>query len=225
MGSRPQTRRKDTRQRIQDVALELFLERGYDQTSLREIAERLDVTKAALYYHFRTKEDIVSGLLADLGRPIDELIAWGRDQPRTLETRRELLRRLNESLETGAPFFRFLQENQAALRGRESSEGFRDRMRDLAGLLAEPGTSVLDQVRSVSALFTVYFGTFALDSMAGGREEKRAALLQVAWEQLDAAQAERDAANTQSDTTRAGCEAANTEGGAAQAGRDAAPKP
>ncbi|HWM38542.1 MAG TPA: helix-turn-helix domain-containing protein, partial [Streptomyces sp.] len=45
--------RGNTRQRIQDVALELFAQRGYDKTSLREIAEHLDVTKAALYYHFK----------------------------------------------------------------------------------------------------------------------------------------------------------------------------
>ena len=45
--------RSDTRARIQRVALELFAEQGYDKTSLREIAERLDVTKAALYYHFK----------------------------------------------------------------------------------------------------------------------------------------------------------------------------
>ena len=48
-----------TRERILDVSLELFNERGYDKTSLREIAERLDVTKAALYYHFERKEDIL----------------------------------------------------------------------------------------------------------------------------------------------------------------------
>ncbi|WP_131741693.1 TetR/AcrR family transcriptional regulator [Actinomadura roseirufa] len=181
----------DTRQRIQDVALELFLERGYDQTSLREIAERLDVTKAALYYHFRTKEDIVSGLLERIGRPVEELIAWGRAQPRTLETRREVLRRLNEALQDSAPVFRFLQENQAALRNREGSGYFRDRMRELGELLAEPGATVLEQVRSVSSLFIVYFGTFALDAMEGSAEEKRAALLQVAWEQIDAAHAGR----------------------------------
>ena len=52
----------DTRERILDVALDLFLEQGYDGTSLREIAERLGVTKAALYYHFPSKEDIFRAL-------------------------------------------------------------------------------------------------------------------------------------------------------------------
>jgi AcrR family transcriptional regulator len=48
-----------TRERILDIALELFTEHGYDKTSLRDIAERLGTTKAALYYHFARKEDIL----------------------------------------------------------------------------------------------------------------------------------------------------------------------
>ena len=47
---------KDTRERILDTALDMFIERGYDKTSLREIAERVGVTKPALYYHFSSKE-------------------------------------------------------------------------------------------------------------------------------------------------------------------------
>ena len=57
--------RGDTRARIQSVALELFAEQGYERTSLREIAERLGVTKAALYYHFKSKEDIVHSFAED----------------------------------------------------------------------------------------------------------------------------------------------------------------
>jgi AcrR family transcriptional regulator len=48
-----------TRERILDIALELFVDRGYDKTSLRDIAERLGTTKAALYYHFERKQDIL----------------------------------------------------------------------------------------------------------------------------------------------------------------------
>ena len=69
--------RPDTRQRIQAVALELFAEQGYDKTSLREIAERLGVTKAALYYHFKSKEDIVRSFTEDYFAQMDALIAWG----------------------------------------------------------------------------------------------------------------------------------------------------
>jgi len=62
---------QSTRERILDIALELFTEQGYDKTSLRDIAERLGTTKAALYYHFARKEDILLELhmrLHALGR-------------------------------------------------------------------------------------------------------------------------------------------------------------
>jgi AcrR family transcriptional regulator len=48
-----------TRKRILDVAQELFTRQGYDKTSLRDIAERLQITKAALYYYFQRKEEIL----------------------------------------------------------------------------------------------------------------------------------------------------------------------
>lgn len=62
-----------TRERILDIALELFSEQGYDKTSLRDIAERLGTTKAALYYHFARKEDILLELhmrLHELGNDV-----------------------------------------------------------------------------------------------------------------------------------------------------------
>ena len=92
--------RGDTRERIQSVALELFAEQGYEKTSLREIAERLDVTKAALYYHFKSKEDIVRSFTEDYVTDLDALIAWGAAQPPTEETRGLLLDRYSGSSAT-----------------------------------------------------------------------------------------------------------------------------
>src|SRR6202044_78980 len=85
--------RTDTRSRVQKVALELFAEQGYEKTSLREIAERLGVTKAALYYHFKSKEDIVHSFTDDHYAEFDALVEWAKDQPRSEETRREILDR------------------------------------------------------------------------------------------------------------------------------------
>ncbi|MFJ1751039.1 TetR/AcrR family transcriptional regulator [Streptomyces sp. NPDC088116] len=179
MGSTQHPRRGNTRQRIQDVALELFAEQGYEKTSLREIAERLDVTKAALYYHFKTKEDILIGIFQDLSRPIDDLIAWGRTQPHTLETKQEILHRYSAALAGAAPLFRFMQENQATVRELSIGHSFKDRMHDLLELIQEPEAAMKDQVRCVSALFTMHAGTFALGDMAGDPEEKRQAILEV----------------------------------------------
>jgi AcrR family transcriptional regulator len=46
-----------------EAALALFTEQGFDKTSLREVAERVGVTKAALYYHFGSKEELLSSLV------------------------------------------------------------------------------------------------------------------------------------------------------------------
>ncbi|HEX7589690.1 MAG TPA: helix-turn-helix domain-containing protein [Demequinaceae bacterium] len=57
-------RRTDTRQRILEVAARLFSERGFAGTSIRDIADALGVTKAALYYHFPSKDAILGELVA-----------------------------------------------------------------------------------------------------------------------------------------------------------------
>ncbi|WP_329099327.1 TetR/AcrR family transcriptional regulator [Streptomyces sp. NBC_01439] len=178
--SSPQRRRGDTRQRIQDVALELFAEQGYEKTSLREIAERLEVTKAALYYHFKTKEDIIISIFEDLTRPIDELITWAEGQPRTLETKREVLRRYSEAMASGAVLYRFMQENQATMRELAIGETVKKRLFTLVELLRTQDGPLTDQVRCVSALFTLHAGMMFLQHVEGDREETRLAALEVA---------------------------------------------
>ncbi|HEU5473808.1 MAG TPA: helix-turn-helix domain-containing protein [Actinophytocola sp.] len=56
----------DTRDAIRDVALELFGRQGYEKTSLREISERLGMTKAALYYHYPSKQALLLALVEPL---------------------------------------------------------------------------------------------------------------------------------------------------------------
>lgn len=175
-----QQRRGNTRQRIQDVALELFAEQGYEKTSLREIAERLDVTKAALYYHFKTKEEIIVSLFEDLTQPIQDLIEWGRQQPHTLETKREIIRRYSDALDGAAPLFRFMQENQATVRELRIGDTFKNRMTGLRDIIIDPESSLTDQVRCISALFTLHAGMFVMQDMETDPEERRKAVLEVA---------------------------------------------
>jgi AcrR family transcriptional regulator len=55
----------DTRQRILATADALFLERGYAGTSVQQIAKRVGITPAALYWHFENKEAIFATVLLD----------------------------------------------------------------------------------------------------------------------------------------------------------------
>ncbi|GAB3149894.1 helix-turn-helix domain-containing protein [Microbispora hainanensis] len=54
----------ETRRRILAVAAELFATKGYAGTSIADIAARMEMSKAALYYHFTSKEQILDELLA-----------------------------------------------------------------------------------------------------------------------------------------------------------------
>jgi AcrR family transcriptional regulator len=65
----------DTREEVKNVALRLFASRGFEQTSLREIAEELGITKAALYYHFSSKRDLLSALIEPLFEDLEGFLA------------------------------------------------------------------------------------------------------------------------------------------------------
>ena len=154
----PGGRRGDTRARIQRVALELFAEQGYERTSLREIAERLGVTKAALYYHFKSKEDIVRSFTEDYFAQMDALIAWGRDQPPSARSGHELLDRYISIVMEGSEVFRFLERNQASLHGSEDGkqrrfEQFRPRVNALIEIITGPDAPPRSHVRAAAALF------------------------------------------------------------------------
>src|SRR5215469_16457115 len=155
-GSTPRT---DTRSRVQKVALELFAEQGYEKTSLREIAERLGVTKAALYYHFKSKEDIVHSFTDDYFGEIDGLLDWAKDQPRNDETRREILDRYIGIVISGGEVFRFLEQNRASVQAMEAGKDrfakFRGRLDVLVDLLAGPDAPLRDRVRASAAVLTV----------------------------------------------------------------------
>jgi AcrR family transcriptional regulator len=179
-------RGRDTRSRLRELALQLFAEQGYEKTSLREIAERLGVTKAALYYYFRSKEDIVRSLVEDYMAEIDELIAWGKDQPRSAQTSAEIVRRYLDIVTNGTAVFRLLHQNQAAVSSlaaaKERGELFRERMDALVGLLTEPGAPMRDQIRAASCLMSISFCCMHYQDRAASPAELREAVLDVALE-------------------------------------------
>jgi AcrR family transcriptional regulator len=69
------TTAEDTRARILAVALELVSERGFAGTSIRDLAERLDLTAAAMYYHFSSKDALLDALVEPLIDGLTDLSA------------------------------------------------------------------------------------------------------------------------------------------------------
>ncbi len=82
----------DTKQRIQSVARELFTEKGVQRTSLQDIADRLGITKPALYYHFGSRDELVRSILAPLMEEGEIFVAAQERRRRAARaTPRELL--------------------------------------------------------------------------------------------------------------------------------------
>lgn len=55
--------RRNTKEEIIDVALELFSIKGFESTSLSDISSKLSITKAALFKHFSSKDEILSSVI------------------------------------------------------------------------------------------------------------------------------------------------------------------
>jgi|tagenome__1003787_1003787.scaffolds.fasta_scaffold20881343_2 AcrR family transcriptional regulator len=176
-------RRSGTRERIQAVALELFAEHGYEKTSLREIAERLDVTKAALYYHFRTKEEIAVSLFDTLLADMDAMIVWLREQPYTPETRRELIERYARLTREWSPGMRrLIQDSRSTMRELAVGDKLQARFKTMARLLTRPEAPALIQLKTTMALMSINAATFVLQDTAITPEERHAAGVTLALE-------------------------------------------
>jgi AcrR family transcriptional regulator len=175
-----------TREKIQQIALELFAEQGYDKTSLREIAERLEVTKAALYYHFRTKDDIVASLFDDYIAEIDRIVGWARSQGEpTNEIRREIVRRYAAILnEPGAGIIKFIQGNQSTMRELKIGQRLAEHFTAVSDLLIDKSTPLKTQIKSAMAMGMLHIGIFAPISIDATPEERKAAALEAVLEMI-----------------------------------------
>ncbi|MDG4793792.1 TetR/AcrR family transcriptional regulator [Micromonospora sp. WMMD1082] len=171
-----------TRERIKAVALELFTEQGYEATSLREVAERLGVTKAALYYHFKSKDEIVTSVVSDRLDRMDALIDWAESQPASLATRRAVIERYADTMFSGdePSVMRFFEQNQTALKSLSAGREMRGRMFRLAAVLCQGDDSPAAQLRAALALFAVHSSWFAVRTPDITDAERKRVALEVA---------------------------------------------
>lgn len=151
----------DTRARILQAALDLFAEQGYGRTSLRQIAERLRLTKAAILYHFPSKAHLLTAitqpLLDDLEAAIEAAEGLPAAQSRwvvlegwldALLAHRQLLTMFFHDLALISQHSRFNRMVHLAVRGGE--------------LVAGPQPGDLGRVRAVQALSMLGDAVFIL---------------------------------------------------------------
>ena len=65
MARRTKEEAQQTRETILMAALDMFCDKGYSRTTFDEIAKKINLTKGAVYWHFRNKPDIIKALIIE----------------------------------------------------------------------------------------------------------------------------------------------------------------
>lgn len=85
----------DTKENIIKTALSLFLEKGYEKTSLNDIAREVGITKPAIYHHFKNKAQLFHQVLTLF---FEEMGKWSSSQFGSCKNLRDLLKAFFRSL-------------------------------------------------------------------------------------------------------------------------------
>ncbi|MER5335272.1 TetR family transcriptional regulator [Micromonospora sp. NPDC002717] len=141
----------DTRTRILRAALDLFAEHGYQRTSLRQIGERLRLTKAAILYHFPTKEHLLTALVEPLVADLETLLDTAEAGPAERARRTVLEGWVDTMLTHRRPLGMLFHDIALITRGDTYHRLMRIAMR-ANNLIAGPDAGRRERVRAVQAV-------------------------------------------------------------------------
>jgi AcrR family transcriptional regulator len=124
-------KKQQTRERIAEVALRLFAERGYDETTLADIADAADVSRRTIFAYYDSKEDI---LLCEEARYFNELKRRLEERPDGMTTV-DAIRQFISTI--GPPAHESHQRKQVLSANPALQAKLRARMAELEPMLAE----------------------------------------------------------------------------------------
>ncbi len=151
-------RSTDTRERILRVTEQLYLAGGYEHINLHVIAERLGVSKTALFHHFKNKQELFYATLLYMLARYNALFAEALDVPD--ERTRERLRRIMRGLTRQEPFdmTRFTREEYGLLSLEQRAEverAWRAGMFDAVRRVLDEGVRA-GELRAIDLSFSTY---------------------------------------------------------------------
>ncbi|SDT70439.1 TetR/AcrR family transcriptional regulator [Jiangella sp. DSM 45060] len=185
----------DTAGNIREVALDLFSRQGYERSTLREIADALGITKAAVYYHYRTKVEILDDLLRPMVDGEDWIIADAESDTAAIGSagwRLTLVERYIDLLLAHRRVATYAMNDLAGVSNSTLLSRMRANDARLAALLANGDLSVEQRVRTSAAL-GVIVAILALPDVSN--EELRPQLLRVVRDVLGLTEHVRDVAS------------------------------
>jgi AcrR family transcriptional regulator len=141
----------DTRSRILDAALDVFSEHGFEGSTLQQVADRLGFTKAALYYHFRSKDDILGALVTPAITDLDSMLDRYTGTHDTPARRRQFMADYLDYLLRHRRLIAYISRDLATLAHPAMTTGSRERRERMEAMLAGDGLDFADQVRVAMA--------------------------------------------------------------------------
>ena len=83
MARSTKTEAQETRNRILDAAQQVFHAQGVSRTSLEDVAQAADVTRGAIYWHFKNKEDLFNAMSQRVRQPLEAMVQASGDAAET----------------------------------------------------------------------------------------------------------------------------------------------
>jgi AcrR family transcriptional regulator len=172
---------EDTRTRLLHTALRLFTEHGVEGTSLQMIADALGITKAAVYYHFKTKAEITEAVAEPGIRDLDDLVLRAGAQKRRGAQVDLLLEGFVDLVVRHRTLVALFSSDPGLIRAIEKSahggmEGFGQA---LLGILSGPDPDTTARVNAMVALTGIAMAGGSPDLAGLDDEELRTELLDV----------------------------------------------
>lgn len=166
---------------ILDAAEQLFVTKGFDGTSTGDILERVGIARGTLYYHFKSKEEILDAMIQRMTETLLEKagqIAAQKDKP-ILQRLTETILALNVDSELGNEILEQVHKPQNALMHQKMQEGLLGGVVPLfAGLIEEgiaQGICQTDYPAEAAEMLLMY-SNIAFDALAkDGRDERKIA--------------------------------------------------
>lgn len=182
---RRERKKQQTREKIAKVALELFIERGFEQVPVTEVAEAADVSVNTVYNYFPTKEDLFFGLNQPMETSLAGIVRQRENGEALLTFLRQLLLSSLEPMKavlspeqdaTRQQVFQVIRESPTLqARGRQMAEAIEE---DLAHALAEDMGAELDDIvprlvaHLILTLYARVFAEYARQRLTGESSEK-----------------------------------------------------
>lgn len=166
-------KRRETLGRITDAGIRLFLHRGYEATTLDDIAAAAAISRRTFFHYFKSKDDILISLQSGMGATIADAIREAAPSKRPIEAVRDAVLEVCAAIppDDMLAIDRLMRSNETVQARKQASyvEHERTLLAALRERWPEPGREAALQLVAMIAMGAIRLSTEAFNREAGAR--------------------------------------------------------